>query len=239
MKIFSTLVLLLFAMQTAAAQSGYDPRRMISVTGSAEVMVAPDQVSISMSIETNNMSLDKAREENDEKVSGVLSMLKSMGIEAKYIQTNYLQVEPRYDSKYNDRGNEEGKMFTGYFMTKQITVVLKDISKFEKLIAGALRLGTNYVNNIQFSLSDTRKYKDEVRLKAVRAAKEKATAMAGELGQKVGKPLSISENSYQPYNNFSANIGLKAPPAPDNEAGSIAEGQISIQAEVAVTFELE
>ncbi|HET9135336.1 MAG TPA: SIMPL domain-containing protein [Candidatus Kapabacteria bacterium] len=239
MKKLLFILFLLSASSTVFAQ-GYDPRRTISVQGTAEVMVAPDQVEISMSVETNNVTLDKAREENDSKVSAILAMVKKMGVEDKYIQTDYMSVEPRYDQKYGDNGQPSERVFLGYYMTKHLSITLRDVTKYEKLIAEALKLGTNYVNGATFGISDSRKIKDQARLDAIKSAKEKATALAAELGQKVGKPLMISEgtNSYYPA---TANTWRAESKVYDgnNEGVSTAPGQIKLEAEVSVVFELE
>jgi uncharacterized protein YggE len=235
------LLFIVFLLSTSSSlfAQGYDPRRTISVQGTAEVMMAPDQVEISMSVETNNMTLDKAREENDSKVSAILAMVKKMGVEDKYIQTDYMTVEPRYDQKYGDNGQPSERVFEGYYMTKHMTITLRDVTKYEKLIAEALKLGTNYVNGASFEVSNSRKVKDQARLDAIKSAKEKATALAAELGQKVGKPLMINEgtNSYYP---LAANVRSEYKGTyQDNEVMSTAPGQIKIEAEVSVVFELE
>jgi uncharacterized protein YggE len=240
-KIIFSLLLLAGFTSISLAQ-GYDPRRTISVSGDAEVKVAPDEVVISLAVETNNMDIDKAREENDQKVSAVLAMAKKMGIEDKYMQTDYLSVEPRYD--YYNNSSERQRKFLGYYMTKNITLTLKDITKFEKFVAEALKLGTNYIRGMDFQTTELRKHRDAARLMAIRAAKEKATALANELGQKVGKPITISEGTPAiPVFKAARNaMALNAVASDDSSAegsSSVAAGQIEIKANVSVTFELE
>src|SRR5688572_8680225 len=128
-RILSSLLVIL-ALATVAHAQSYDPRRTINVSGDAEVKVVPDEVVISMAVETNNTDLDKARQENDSKVASIIAMLKKLGIEDRFIQTEYLSVEPRYDYSRN-YDNERERKFLGYYMTKNISVKLKDVSKFE------------------------------------------------------------------------------------------------------------
>ena len=240
MKRILSSLLIIAAFATFAGAQGYDPRRSITISGDAEVKVVPDEVVINMAVETNNTDLDKAREENDKKVSSILAMVKKLGVKDKFIQTDYLSVEPRYDYtvQYN---NERERKFLGYYMTKNISVTLRDVSKFEKLIADALKLGTNYVRGMNFQTTELRKHRDQARLMAVRAAKEKATALAGELGQKVGKPISISESTYNAprYQNVSKYAVSELNMDTGSNGEVIALGQIEIKASVSVTFELE
>jgi hypothetical protein len=237
--IFSLLLLAGFASISLA--QGYDPRRTITVSGDAEVKVAPDEVVINLAIETNNMDLDKAREENDQKVSSVLAMAKKMGVEDKYLQTDFLSVEPRYD--YSGNSNERQRKFLGYYMTKNITLTLKDISKFEKFVAEALKLGTNYIRGMNFQTTELRKHRDAARLMAIRAAREKAMALASELGQKIGKPITITEGSasgpiFKAYRAAAMN-SVASDDSSAEGSSSVAAGQIEIKANVSVTFELE
>jgi uncharacterized protein YggE len=230
------------SVQSIYAQ-GYDPRHIISVSGDAEVKTIPNEVIISMSVETHDMAIDKARTDNDTKVTAILAMARKYGVEEKLIQTDYLHAEPRYDERTYPNGEPRERKFLGYYMTKSIAITLRDISKFERLITEALKLGTNYINSTVFQTTEIRKYRDKARLDAIQAAKEKATALAGELGQKIGKPISITEVSVRPsvargLANFSSNLGRDD----DNgtyDNGSVAPGEITISAQVSVTFELE
>jgi uncharacterized protein YggE len=102
-----------------------------------------------------------------------------------------------------------------------------------------LEAGINRVNGINFGVSETRKYRDEARSKAIRAAKEKAVAMAADLGQTVGKPWDISEesgwNAYQyAVNSFSTDKATR-----ELDESTIAPGELTIRASVKVSFQLE
>src|SRR5579872_1405627 len=107
----------------------------ITVKGEAEVKVVPDQVLYALSVQTNDMDIDKARADNDSKVTAVLAMVRKLGVAEKDLQTDYINVEPRYE--YRDKKQE----FVGFYVTKNITVTLRDISKSDKLLTDALHLG--------------------------------------------------------------------------------------------------
>jgi uncharacterized protein YggE len=99
------------------------------------------------------------------------------------------------------------------------------------------------VNGINFTVTDTKKYKDEVRLKAVRAAREKATVIAGELGKTISKPWEVTEEAEY---DATVNLALNAPPyigaLPEERtygAPAVAGGEVTIRASVRVSFQLE
>ena len=215
----------------------------ISVTGNAEVLVIPDEVDLTLGVETWNKSLEEARTQNDQIVKAVLEIAQSHGVEEKNIQTDFIQIQPRYDD-YAQR------QFIGYFVRKTVVIKLKDITKFEDLLAAALEAGVNYIHGIEFRTSELRKYKDEARALALKAAQEKATAMAKELGQEISQPISIREEWSQwwsPYNSWwgyggmpaSQNVVQNAGGTSPQTEGGISAGQISVSASVAVEFELK
>jgi uncharacterized protein len=90
-----------------------------------------------------------------------------------------------------------------------------------------------------------RAHRDEARRLAVRAAREKAEALAAELGQQVGNPTSIHEEridargGYGPWSasNVSQNA-IQSGPGSLVTTATMALGQVVVSARVAVEFEL-
>lgn len=216
--------------------------RLITTTGEAEVRVVPDQVVLTLGVETSDVSLAVAKSQNDERVKRILAVTKQAGIDPKYVQTDQISIEPRYSDSYLRRD------FAGYVVRKNIVVTLRDLARFEELLSSALEAGANYVHGVDFQTTELRKHRDAARDLAIKAAQEKAAALAASLGQRVGRPHTITEeqsNWWSWYNwwgyrsgtmsqNVSQNAGGSAP-----EAGSIALGQITVNARVSVTFDLE
>ena len=81
-------------------------------------------------------------------------------------------------------------------MRNSLTVTVDRVRLVEQVITRALESGVNHVNNIDFQTTKLRKYRDEARRMALRAAREKGENMAGVYGQTIGKPLQINENGY-------------------------------------------
>lgn len=219
--------------------------RLITVTGDADVKVPPDEVIITLGVETWDEDLDVAKGLNDTRVKDVLAIAQDFKIESKHIQTEHISIEPRYDDSYERRD------FIGFFVRKTIVITLKDISKFEDLLTSVLGAGVNYVHGIQFRTTELRKYKDQARELAIKAAKEKAIALAGELDQDVGEPRSIQENQsgwwswYGSWWGSRGGGGMAQNVIQEVGGGSVggensmAPGQITVNARVTVSFELE
>lgn len=135
-------------------------------------------------------------------------------------------------------------------MRKSIVLTLRDASKFEDVLSSVLGAGANYVHGIQFRTSELRKHRDQARALAIKAAQEKANDLAKELGQKVGKPYKIQEEQsgwWSWYNTWwgsrwgggMAQNVMQNVAGPSGAEGSIALGQINVNAKVTVSFELE
>lgn len=213
----------------------------INVTGDAEIKVAPDEVILILGIETGDKNMQVAKNQNDERVKRVIAMTKDLGIDQKYVQTNQIQIEPRYEgasTKYN---------FIGYFIYKTIVITLKDVDKFESVYSAALGAGVTHVEGIQFRTTELRKYRDQARALAIKAAQEKAIAMAGALGQKIGEPQSIREDHsgwwswYNPRwgSPMTQNVVQNAGGGRPNDESTFAPGQISVTSSVSIGFTLQ
>jgi uncharacterized protein YggE len=225
------------------AEENNEPR-LITVTGDAEVRVTPDEVILTLGVETWNVDLNIAKTENDQRTQKIVDVVKKHKIEAKNIQTDYISIEPRYKERY------EHNKFIGYFVRKSIVITLRDTSKFEAVLSGVLEAGANYVHGVQFRTTELRKYRDEARSLAIKAAYEKANDLAKELGQKVGRPYKIMENPSGWWSWYNAWWGsrwrggmaqnvIQNAASPSESGSSIALGQIKVNAKVTVSFELE
>lgn len=241
--IFVLISALLLTACGGGQQQAQNEPRTITVTGEAEVRVAPDEVIISLGIETWNEDLEAAKAENDERVARVLALIQEKGIEPKHIQTDHINVEPRYHDNYEKRS------FIGFFVRKNIVVTLRDLTQFEKLLTDVLQNGVNYVHGIEFRTTDLRTQRDKARELAIQAAREKAEALAGALGQQVGKPRSINEDSSGWWSGYSAwwgrwgssmtqNVIQNAQGSGSVSEDTIAPGQIAVNARVTVSFDL-
>ena len=213
---------------------------LITVVGESEVKVVPDEVAIELGVENWDKDLNVAVRENDERIRKILGAATTRGIEPKYLQTDFIQIRPRYKREH------EKEVFLGFFVTKKVVITLKDLSKFDDLLSSALQAGATHVYGMSFRTTELKKYREQARSLAVKAAQEKATLMARELGQKVGKANSITETAPPSSRYGTRSLGpqmqmsvqaAEAETSPVEE--SLAPGQIAVKAKVTVSFLLE
>lgn len=228
------------------------PLPQISLSGSAEVKVAPDEIILNVAVETRATTLEPARLENEQKIAASLAFLRANKIKDKDLKTDYISVQPQYNTRNND--NNSYVIPVGYIVRKNLEVRLTDVGNFQNVLTGLLTNGVNYVNGVDFRTTQLRKFRDQARSLAVRAAKEKAQAMTSELGAKLGKVYSISaydnggvySSSFNGrfnggFNNYVQNSGVVSPSGgvSDSSEETFAVGLISVSATVNVSFLIE
>jgi hypothetical protein len=122
----------------------FEKQPVITVNGEAVVKVQPDQIIITFGIETWDTEIMFAKQKNNDIMKKALSVIKNSGIQDKDIQTDYLSIEPRYDSNYDK------KNFIGYFVRNTFVVTLSDANKVEDLVTNVLESGVNFIHGINF-----------------------------------------------------------------------------------------
>jgi hypothetical protein len=176
----------------ATAQPVCDTTRSVQVSGTAVVNVMPDRVLIQLGVQSNATSIDAVQLINTAATKRVFAMLESMKIESKDISTDQYITEPVYE-------NYDSLSVKGYRISNSIAVTLRDVSKTSDVIAAALGAGANQVINVEFYTSELRKYRDQARDMAIKAAQEKAQALAKGVGAEAGCVIHINENTWSSY----------------------------------------
>jgi len=225
----------------------YDMRPSITVTGNAVVNVNPDKIVLTFGIETSDLEIVAAKQKNSEIMERALAAVKELGVPESEIQTDHLSIEPRY------RNEATRQVFLGYFVRNGFVVTLTETGKLEELITKTLQAGVNYLHSIDFQTTEFKKYREQARELALKAAREKAEKMAAVLGQSIGMPLRITETGGGvPWGYYSSwgrggsvrntamlqNVIQDMPGGSGEMQGTIALGKIAIRASVSVTFEL-
>jgi uncharacterized protein YggE len=225
-----------------------DQPRLVTVTGTADVKVVPDQVILTLGVETLNLDVNKARAENDGCVKKVFKIASEHGVETKHVRTDHVSIQPKRERR---RGTtfEVRDEFVGFEVRQTIQITLEDISNYEAVLSSILEAGVNYIHNIEFRSTEYRRFKDQARALAIKAAEEKATALAGALGERIGKPHSITENWSRRWSSFGSwwgtspgafsNVAVSVTGGGSETVSSIAPGQILMSASVTVSFELQ
>ncbi len=236
-------VLVICGVLAPMAASGEEKTgpRLVTVTGTARVEVAPDEVVLTVGVETIDADVSTAAATNDKRVKDVFALAREHGVEDSDVQTNRVSLGPEHE--YRDTDGERRYVLIGYKAAQTIAITLRDITKYEALLTGLLKAGVNRVDSVEFRTSEPRKHKDQARIMAVKAAREKAEALAGALGQQVGMPHSIVEeevNWWRPGNVHGNDLRASTFEGdPSESESSVAPGRLIMRARVTVSFELK
>ena len=250
MKTFLILCLTALCFCLSVSAQEIDKMPLITVTGTAEVSVVPDEIIFSLDITKTDKDVQIAKRLNDETVAKVLDLTRRFGVLPQNVKTDYITVEMKYeqirDAKkkiYDEDGEEIGtRVFKGYEVSQTVIVRLTDITRFQDFFAEVLKTGITEVDSVKFETSKLRENKDKARDLAMKAAREKAVAMAASINQSIGKAVRIIEGSSTNTNyNYSANVTTNSRSNGDGfskPVATFAPGAIKVEAEVTVSFTL-
>jgi hypothetical protein len=233
----STIALVLLSFAVAASAEDRPEPPHVTVAGEAEMNIAPDEVRFDVTLQSFSKELKTAKTQTDERLKGLIALAKKHGVADTDTQTDYVKVEPRF------KGNDDSKTFLGYWVRKDLVFTLRDVTRAEGLLSEVLDFGVWRINSISFQTSQMRKYRDQARALAMKAAQEKAAALAGAVGQKIGKAITIEEEmpgraSYSPPNMSANTVTFDRSDSTESE-GTLALGLIKVSARVTVKFMLE
>ena len=226
------VMILLFSVGMVQAQE-VKTVPQISVSGEGKIKVTPDEAIITVAVENTGKEAAEVKKKNDEIVDKVLKLIKQRGIPTADYQTQRVNLYKNYDyntKKYN------------YVANQTISIHLKDLTKYDKLMMDLVDSGINSIQGVEFKSSKIKEYESQARKKAMVDAKQKAEDYVSVLaGQKVGKALVISDNSYinypRPVYASMKSVDVAYEQMPEKE--TLAIGEIEIISNVSVSFVLE
>lgn len=195
MKITITLTILFACFLWGNAQSTDNccEKPYIQVEGVAEMEIVPDEIYISINL---NEGDEKQKVDIQELENKLKSAINSLGIDLKNLKV--IDASSNFD--YSLWKKEVNKRKTYELLVHDAETLGKVFKKLDELGISNARV-TNYTH------SKIEEYRKEVKIMAVKAAKDKASYMLETIGEKVGKPIYIIEqanNNY--YGMYNSNI---------------------------------
>ncbi len=229
-------VVLTLLLGTSASRGQDKPVRSISVSGTAEAKTAPDQIVWRISLSDTDKNLLKAKARSDEKVKAVLRLREKLDIGEGDLETGSVSVRREYER--DDQGNRGD--FRHFVVRRGITIRQRDLKRLDEFLDTLISSAEMEVN-FSFGSSILREVRATTRLRALRAAKDKAAAMAEVVDSKLGRVLTINE--HPPGDRSQSFMGntafVHSTPAVDLASDKFVPGAIKVTVTVYATFELE
>ena len=231
-KLFTLAFVALISVSAMAQQ--VDLRKKISVSGSAETEVTPDIINIGISLK------EYLKDNNSKKKVDITTLENQL----------YAAVQKAGLSKENLTINNlssyswatEKKKNPDFLASKQYRLKVSDLNKWNTIIAEIDAKGIASTNIESYDYSKIESLKKELKIKALQAAKEKATYLVQALDDKLGSAIDIQEINNETYPQmYRANVMMMKEERADmagNAAAEIDFKKIKLNYVMNVVFEI-
>ncbi|AOW18475.1 hypothetical protein LPB03_13870 [Polaribacter vadi] len=187
MKNFKLIFFLLFTSAFLAQSTGQKP--YIEVTGTAEIEIVPDEIYLDITL--------KERTEKGKKITldvlenQLKTVLKKIGIPEKNLSI----------SDVNAVLAKTGWWSEEIFSVANYSLQVNGADNLKQLFENFKKLEISDVNIAKATHSNLINIKKKNRIKAIKAAKEKADYLLNAIGEQTGKPIIINELANNNNNN--------------------------------------
>ena len=224
-------------------------QKVITVSGSASKMVAPDIMMLQLRVQTDAQDARKAQQDNAVVSNQLLARLRALGIKESDIQTTQYSVDPIYDNQPTCKPAASAiedciwkNVITGYRTTHNFIVKTENLDKGGEIIDGVSSISANqtFVDSISFGLKDATiaSLKAKLLTNASIEAKVHAQKIADGLGVRLGQVFSASEGYTSTPTPYYRDNYLTAAAEGSAPATKIAPGQLEISASMSLSYEI-
>ncbi len=247
-----TVILSLFlVMQTvnaiktngAIGENG-TPSNIITVSGQGEAFAVPDIATFSFGASATGKDVADAQQKVNTIVKAAIDTVKGLGVDEKDIQTSDYSAYPKYEyingvCSSNGVCRPSTQNLVGYEVSETITVKVRKVDDAGKILGAVGSTGVTNVSGLSFTVDDQSGIEREARAEAIADAKEKAEALAKDLGVKIVRIVSFNEsNGGYPMPMYAkAEMAMGGADAVSNSA-TVATGQNKISSNVTITYQI-
>jgi len=172
---------------------------------------------------------------------------KKVGIETleRALQTAVLKAGiPKENFMVNDIASYNfawDRKSPDYLASKQYRIKVSDLSKWNQLLARVDAKGVQYSAIESYDYSKLDAVKKELKIQALKAARDKALYLAEAVGEKVGMALEINEQSNEGYSQpiYRTQMAMKTDAAGGEAMSDIDFKKIKLSAQIRAVFELK
>ncbi len=210
----------------------------ISVSGQGKVKYTPDIADVDVSLISKGVDPAKVQQDNDAKMTQIVSYLKGQGIKDEDIKTTSYSLYPEYQQGPNVTNTS---VIVGYTLNQGVEFRARDISKVGTIVGGLSQAGANSVGGISFSLSDEKLEALTVQAKqqGIQKAEAELASMKSALGFRSAKLVSVGTSVMypQPYQASYKTLGMGGADASSVPA-PIQAGTGEVTVPVSMTYEI-
>ncbi len=220
----------------------------LTVSGEAKVVAIPDVATFSFGVVTEGgEDVAILQKENAKKANSIIKFIKSSGVDDKDIKTANYSIQPRY--QYYKCGPSAlpkadaepcpPREIAGYTIRQTVEVKIRDFKKAGDILSGVGERGANSVSRLSFSVDNKIKFENEARAKAIKRAKEKASAIADVSGFRLGRLLSVNESRVNYYSARQYSIPRVSDAQSQDTSVNIEPGSQDITSNVTLQYQIK
>ncbi|MFH1088407.1 MAG: SIMPL domain-containing protein [Patescibacteria group bacterium] len=209
-----------------------NPREII-VKGTGVAYSAPDVAKIDFGVRSEAKNLADSQRANANAIAKIKNDLSAFDIQTEDIQTINYNINPDYIYY----GSQKPRL-TGYTTYHFLRLTIRKLEVVDAILQTLGYSGATDISQISFTIDDTAEIKSEARERAIADAKVLAEQTANLSGTKLGKIISIQEESTNdrystplPFGDYGGGGGG------DNTTG-IEEGSLSVTSHVTIIYSL-
>jgi uncharacterized protein YggE len=231
------------ARKTAFVGSGADERATITVSGTGKLDKLPDTARISFTVSDTQKSLVTAQKNVSDTVTSITDALTKAGIRKEDVTTETYNSYPKYEYPQIRCFAAEGcpqpgnPALVGYTLSHNVTVSIEDLEKAEQVLGIIGGFTVENISGPSFGFSDEEQIERDVRALAIENAEDQAEALAKDLGVRIVRIVSYSDQSYGGAMFDSRKAYALTSAMPEN-APNIPVGEQNLEKTVSVTYEI-
>lgn len=190
MKKYSLLLIVILSYIISMGQQQTLPpeeKPNIEVTGIAELELVPDEIYITIVLREKNKNNDKWKIETQE--DNLLKKLKETGFDIKNLSLSGADGDLQYQVFRKSRVITE----------KRLQMKVQNAGEVNKLFQILDELEIEDAGISKTSHSEIEKFRKQIKIEAMKAAKDKADYLLTAIGEQTGKPLIIREQNNTIY----------------------------------------
>ncbi|MFC0332329.1 SIMPL domain-containing protein [Paenibacillus sepulcri] len=221
----------------AAGEAGEVQKGIITVSGQGELQAAPDVAYVNVGVETRAATAKEAQASNATKFAALQTVLfEKSKLAEKDVKTTNFNVQPQYTYNEKDGTNK----VTGYVATHSIQITTRDLINIGQLLDNLSAAGANRMDGVQFDTEKQDQYELQALEKAMANAKAKAETLAKAAGKQLKAAVNISQSSSGSIPVYNKGLMSAVPQAAaDSASTTIQTGEITLSANVQVSYEME
>lgn len=196
-------------------------RDYIEVYGTAVMEVVPDEIYVKIVLQDKEQRSKTELELQEKKL---FSVLQKIGIDVK----KNLAVRDMSGNRYKLKGGS-------LKLRKEYILLVHDVKTLDRVFAGLEVMGGVDAEVERVDHSQMEKFRRDIKVDAIKIAKEKAEALAAAIGQSIGYAIYIGEERWGGFGGQFSNVALNTAMG---ENPGIDFEKIALQGTIQVKFKL-